>query len=183
MNGKRILFIHPLLTALPFVDLPGWAGCMPVTHSHIRQPLDSMEGPTIVIWVPDCKGMPGNEAAGEHVKAAALPPTFRHDPPRKALWKQSSGAQLRLFQQKQQENSSWGADCKTSSTWAHAMHYARLRSKGTLLINVFAHLIDPAADPTCMEEPQTWGHWLHIYRNLDVLNEKFVLFSLLWQSR
>ncbi len=42
------------------------------------------------------------------------------------------------------------------------------------LFKAYAHLLDPAADPTCplyKEEPQTLEHWLQRCPNLDVLRQ------------
>ncbi len=51
---------------------------------------------------------------------------------------------------------------------------ARLRAGHTPLLKAYAHLLDPAADPTCplcKEEPQTLEHWLQRCPNLDGLRQ------------
>ncbi len=66
------------------------------------------------------------------------------------------------------ENFSWKADCIASSNRADAVLLA------TPLRKAYAHLLDPAADPTCplcKEEPQTLEHWLQRCPNLDVLRQ------------
>ncbi len=57
---------------------------------------------------------------------------------------------------------------------ADAVLLARLRAGHTPLLKVYAHLLDPAADPTCplcKEETQTFEHWLQICPNPDVLRQ------------
>ncbi len=50
-----------------------------------------------------------------------------------------------------------------TSIRADAVLLVRLRAGHTPLLKAYAHLLDPAADPTCplcKEEPQTLEHWL-----------------------
>ncbi len=61
-----------------------------------------------------------------------------------------------------------------TSNRTDAVLLARLRAGPTPLLKAYAHLLDPAADPTCplcTEEPQTLEHWLQRYPNLDVLRQ------------
>ncbi len=59
------------------------------------------------------------------------------------------------------EHFSWKAHCIATSKRANAVLLARLRAGQTPLHKAYAHLLDPAADPTCplcKEEPQTLGN-------------------------
>ncbi len=47
------------------------------------------------------------------------------------------------------EHFSWKADCTATSNRADAVLLVRLRSGHTPLLKAYAHLLDPAADPTC----------------------------------
>ncbi len=67
------------------------------------------------------------------------------------------------------EHFSWKADCIATSNRADAVLIARLRAGHTLLLKAYAHLLDPAADPT--QEPQTLEHWLQRCPNVDVLRQ------------
>ncbi len=61
------------------------------------------------------------------------------------------------------EHFSWKADCIATSNRADAVLLARLRAGNTPLLKAYAHLLDPAADPTCPlcnEKQQTLEHWL-----------------------
>ncbi len=72
------------------------------------------------------------------------------------------------------ERYSWKADCIPTSNMADAVLLARLRAGHTPLLKAYAHLLDPAADPTCSlckDEPQTLEHWLQRCPNLDVLRQ------------
>ncbi len=72
------------------------------------------------------------------------------------------------------EHFSWEADCIATSNRADAVLLARLRAGHMPLLKTFAHLLDPAADPTCplcKEEPQTLEHLLQRCPNLDVLRQ------------
>ncbi len=72
------------------------------------------------------------------------------------------------------ENFCWKADCIATSNRADAVPLARLRAGHTPLLKAYAHLLDPAADPTCplcKKEPQTLEHWLQRCPNLDVLRQ------------
>ncbi len=123
----------------------------------IHQRLDNRKVPTILTWVPGHKGMPGNEATDESVNAASAATTHLirctvTDPP-------SNRPQTAMVY----ENFSWKADCISTSSRADAILLARLRFGHTSLLKAYAHMLDPAADPTCplcKEEPQTLEHWL-----------------------
>ncbi len=70
---------------------------------------------------------------------------------------------------------SWKADCIATSNRADTVLLARLRAGRTPLLNTYAHLLDPAADPTCplcRESPQTLEHWLQRCPNLKVLRQR-----------
>ncbi len=70
------------------------------------------------------------------------------------------------------EHFSWKADCFATSNRADAVLLARLRAGHTRLLKAYAHLLDPAADPTCplcKEKPQTLEHWLQRCPNLEFL--------------
>ncbi len=72
------------------------------------------------------------------------------------------------------ENISRKADCIATSNRADSVLLARLRAGHTRLLKTYAHLLDPAADPTCplcKEEPQTLEHWLQRCPNLDGLRQ------------
>ncbi len=80
----------------------------------------------------------------------------------------------KCYDERQQvyEHFSWKADCIATSNRTDAVLLARLRAGDTPLLKVYAHLLDPAADPTCplcKEEPQTLEQWLQRCPNLDVL--------------
>ncbi len=63
---------------------------------------------------------------------------------------------------------SWKVNCIADSNRADALLLASLRAGHTQLLKAYAHLLDPAADPTC---PQTLEHWLQRCLNLDVLRQ------------
>ncbi len=126
------------------------------------------------------KGIPGNEAADELAKAAA---TTTDTPPRtnsfviaKALIRSTvtDPPSNRPRTAMVHEHFSWKADCIATSNRVDAILLARLRSGYTPIVRVYAHLLDPAADPTCplcKEEPQTLEHWLQRCQNLDALRQ------------
>ncbi len=69
------------------------------------------------------------------------------------------------------ERFSWKADCIATSNKADAVILAHVRAGHTPPLKAYAHLLDPAANPTCplcKEEPQTLEHWLQRCPNLDV---------------
>ncbi len=71
-------------------------------------------------------------------------------------------------------NFSWKTDCIATSNRANDVLLACLRSGHTPLLKAYAHLLDPAVDPTCplcKEEPQTLESWLQRCPNLDVLRQ------------
>ncbi len=58
---------------------------------------------------------------------------------------------------------SWIRDCTATSNRADAVLLARLRAGHTPLLEAYANLLDPSADPLyplCKGEPQTIEHWL-----------------------
>ncbi len=65
-------------------------------------------------------------------------------------------------------------DCIVTSNRADAVLLVCLRAGHTPLLKAYAHLLDPAADPTCSlckEEPQTLEHVLQRCPSLDVLRQ------------
>ncbi len=72
------------------------------------------------------------------------------------------------------EHFSWKTDYIATSNRADVVLLARLRAGHTPLLKAYAHLLDPAADPTCpmcKEQLQTLEHWLQRCSNLDVLRQ------------
>ncbi len=69
------------------------------------------------------------------------------------------------------EHFSWKTDYIATSNRADVVLLARLRAEHAPLLKAYAHLLYPAADPTCSlckEEPQTLEHWLQRCPNVDV---------------
>ncbi len=117
------------------------------------------------------KGIPGNEAA-ELVNPTA---TATDTPPRKP----SSDAQSPI-PVKQAPNGHRARKFILEGRLHHhaqkgnAVLLALLRSGHTPLLKAYAHLLDPADDPTCplcKEESQTLEHWLQRCQTLDVLRK------------
>ncbi len=70
------------------------------------------------------------------------------------------------------------ANCPTeriaTSNRADAVLLDRLRAGHTPILKAYAHLLDPAVDPSCplcKEEPQTLEHWLQGCPNFDGLRQ------------
>ncbi len=124
--------------------------------------------------------IPGNEAAGELAKAAA---TATDTPPRPISFATANALIRRTVTDPSPnkprtamvyEHFAWKADCIATSNRAVTVLLAHLRAGRTPLLKAYAHLLDPAADPTrtlCKEEPQTLEHWLQRCPNLDVLRQ------------
>ncbi len=73
------------------------------------------------------------------------------------------------------KNFSWKADCTANSNRVDAVLLFRLRLGHTSRFKAYAHLLYPAADPTCpmcKEKPQTLQHWLQRCPNLEVLRQR-----------
>ncbi len=72
-------------------------------------------------------------------------------------------------------NFSWKADCTANSNRVDAVLLSRLRLGHMSRLKACAHLLYPAAGPTCpmcKGEPQTLQHWQQRCPNLEVLRQR-----------